>query len=48
MSCVADEAPEKKGNNVLVVDDFALAVINAAVPLNELLKSGFIGAYVVL
>jgi hypothetical protein len=45
MSAVADQAPEKKGNNVLVVDDFALSVLNAAVSQNELLKAGFMSAY---
>lgn len=44
MSAVAGQAPEKKGNNVLVVDDFALSVINAAVSHNDLLKAGFMSA----
>ena len=44
ISCVADQAPEQKGNNVLVVDEFALSVLNASVSLNELLKVGFISA----
>ena len=44
ISCVADQAPEQKGNNVLVVDEFALSVLNAAVSLNDLLKVGFISA----
>ena len=44
MSAVAGQSPDKKGNNVLVVDDFALSVINAAVSHNDLLKAGFMSA----
>jgi hypothetical protein len=45
MSAVAGQTPDKKGNNVLVVDDFALSVINAAVSHNDLLKAGFMSAW---
>jgi hypothetical protein len=38
---MANQAPERKGNNVLVVDDFALSIINAAVSQSEILKAGF-------
>jgi hypothetical protein len=41
MSAVAAQEPAKKGNTVLVVDDFSLAVLNAAVSHNDLLKAGF-------
>jgi hypothetical protein len=34
--------PSRKGNSVLVVDDFALGVINACVSQQDLLKAGFI------
>ena len=46
MSAVAGQTPDKKGNNVLVVDDFALSVVNAAVSHNDLLKAGFMSACV--
>lgn len=46
MSAAAGQAPEKKGNNVLVVDDFALSIINAAVSHNDLLKAGFMSELV--
>jgi hypothetical protein len=38
------QAPERRGNNVLVVDDFALSIVNAAVSQSELLKAGFMSA----
>lgn len=41
-SAMAGQAPEKKGNNVLVVDDYALAILNAAVSQSDLVKVGFI------
>jgi len=31
-----------KGNNILVVDDFSLSILNAAVSQNDILKAGFI------
>jgi len=38
-----DEGPgSSKGNNILVVDDFSLSVLNAAVSQNDILKAGFI------
>jgi hypothetical protein len=41
MSAVANQEPEKKGNNVLVVDDYALSIINAAISQSDILKAGF-------
>jgi hypothetical protein len=45
VSAVADQPASKKGNNVLVVDDFALSIVNAAVGHNNLLKAGFMSAW---
>jgi len=41
VSATASQAEEKRGSNVLVVDDFALGVLNAAVSQDELFKAGF-------
>ncbi len=41
-NAMSNQGSEKSGNNVLVVDEFALSVLNAAVSQNELLKAGFI------
>ena len=41
--CTQEEGPgSSKGNNVLVVDDFSLSILNAAVSQNDILKAGFI------
>jgi hypothetical protein len=38
---MSGQDPSRKGNTVLVVDDFALDVINACVSQADLLKAGF-------
>lgn len=38
---IADQDPSKSGNTVLVVDEQALSVLNAALPQSEVLKAGF-------
>jgi hypothetical protein len=41
-SAVAAQSELKRGNNVLVVDDYALSIIHASVGLTEILKAGFL------
>jgi hypothetical protein len=38
---LADQAPEQKGNTILVVDDFSLSIINACLSQTEVLSCGF-------
>jgi hypothetical protein len=40
-AAMSGQDPSRKGNTVLVVDDFALDVINACVSQADLLKAGF-------
>ena len=44
MSAVASQDALHKGNTVLVVDDFALGVLNSVLSHNDILQAGFISA----
>lgn len=43
-AAVSAQEGSKKGNTVLVVDEDALTILNACIPPDELIRSGFISA----
>ena len=44
-SALSGQSAEKRGSTVLVVDELALSILNAAVPQSEILKAGFMSAF---